>query len=80
MFTHCGESPLGAGPLVSGLDRHPVACSRGIEAGGELSRRAEVQQGLTNRRRRVGRDRKRCRMGWRQRYRFEGCRFGDGGE
>lgn len=42
MFTHCRKSPLGAGPLVSGLDRQSVACSSGIQAGRELGRRAEV--------------------------------------
>lgn len=42
MFTHCRKSPLGAGPLVSGLDRQSVACSSGIQAGSELGRSAEV--------------------------------------
>lgn len=58
MFTHCSRSLLGAGPLVSGLDGHPVACSRGIQ-GVELSRRTEVQRGLDNRS--IGGDRKRQR-------------------
>lgn len=60
MFTHCRKSLLGAGPLVSGLDGHPVACSRGIQAGSELGWRAEVQRGLNNGR--IGKDRKRQRM------------------
>lgn len=56
MITHCGQSLLGAGPLVSGLDRQPVTCGRIIQAGSELGWRVEVQRGLSGRRiRRVGR-------------------------
>lgn len=45
-FTHCLSPFLGAGPLVSRLDGHSVACSRGIQRGSELSWRAEVQWGF----------------------------------
>lgn len=56
MFTHCRQSLLGAGPLVSGFDRQPVTCRRIIQAGSELGWRVEVQRGLSSRRiRRVGR-------------------------
>lgn len=48
MVTHCSVSPLGAGPLISGFDRHPMTGSRRIQAGGELSWRAEVQRWLNN--------------------------------
>lgn len=80
MFSHCSEFLLGAGPLLSGLDGHPVACSRGVQAGGELGWRAEVQRGLDNGRRWIGGHRKRQRDRWSQGHRFGRCRFWDGWE
>lgn len=78
VFTHSSGSPLGADSLVFGLDRHPVACSRGIQAGGELGWSAEVQRRLHNSRGRIGGDKRRHRMGWSQGHRLGRFRFGNG--
>lgn len=41
-ITHHIKLLLRAGPLVSGFDGHPVACSRCVQAGAELGWCAEV--------------------------------------